>query len=663
MSLTDRSPIIMVRMAWLLAGFSLGLSCCFVSELSAQQAGYTGGSRAGGPPHANTHRYPSPASPRTAGQSNAAHRPTGGAGPSAQRSVPTNTQRPAPDSSRPTRFPYVVRTTAAATPIRSGPSSQYYHTDRVPAGTSLEVWRHDPDGWLAIRPPAGSFSLIRAEDVRPTDSPEVYQVVTDRAKVWVGTLIDEDHLPVPQVRLSAGEQVAMISSLVIEEEGKSQSWLQIEAPAGEFRWVHSGDLQAGSASASVIGEPRTGTRAPSRDQWPADAPFSGYMPNVNSTLSGARASHDSTTMEIPHLEFDSGVDRSGRHELGRQTQQGWAGSDSAQWRAAQQTEPQLSFVDPDASILAGHPRDNPLAGPAQSSAAWTADSGALVQQVSNQSTSAGEMWDQAVQRLRMDPMAVSLAERDRAAQPTNHSPPTGSGSSAAAAGAAAGIVQPANFQELDWNQRLAWVQSQLGSQTSLPSQQWNLWPLLEHCRTLWQSAPSQPQREAAGELGKRIEELLRLQQQRPTANDLTAGGTTPDQSIWSEQRFASLGSPILSGGASGSSSGDLGNTNPFLLPPGAGPPTTLAADPGLSNAENPFDAVGYLKELIIARGQHGSQYVLQDSTGRSLCHLTAQPGVNLQPFLDQKVGVNGIKGYHSKFNLPHVSVERIFRIP
>lgn len=82
---------------------------------------------------------------------------------------------------------------------------------------------------------------------------------------------------------------------------------------------------------------------------------------------------------------------------------------------------------------------------------------------------------------------------------------------------------------------------------------------------------------------------------------------------------------------------------------------------GAAPGATSFDAVGYLKELLIARGQ-AREYVLQDDTGRSICHLAAQPGVNLQPYLDQKVGVIGIKGIHGRLNLPHVNVERIYPV-
>ena len=44
--------------------------------------------------------------------------------------------------------------------VRSGPGENYYPTDKLKAGQEVEVYRHDPGGWYAIRPPKGSFSWV-----------------------------------------------------------------------------------------------------------------------------------------------------------------------------------------------------------------------------------------------------------------------------------------------------------------------------------------------------------------------------------------------------------------------------------------------------------------------------------------------------------------------
>ena len=57
-------------------------------------------------------------------------------------------------------FPYKAFVTADDVYVRSGPGDNYYPTDKLKAGDEVEVYRHDPGGWLAIRPVPGSFCWV-----------------------------------------------------------------------------------------------------------------------------------------------------------------------------------------------------------------------------------------------------------------------------------------------------------------------------------------------------------------------------------------------------------------------------------------------------------------------------------------------------------------------
>ena len=59
-------------------------------------------------------------------------------------------------------FPYKAYIAANDSYVRSGPGESYYPTGKLNAGAQVEVYRHDPGGWYAIRPPEGSFSWIGA---------------------------------------------------------------------------------------------------------------------------------------------------------------------------------------------------------------------------------------------------------------------------------------------------------------------------------------------------------------------------------------------------------------------------------------------------------------------------------------------------------------------
>lgn len=613
-----------------------------------------------------------------------------------------------------TAFPYSISTVSGGTAVRSTPSDDAYPTAVLPPQTELQVWRHDPNGWLAVRPPPGSFSLIEAKHLQTTSDPNVYVVTTDRAKAWVGTEVDDDHTPIWQVRLQRNERVAVISSLIIQEEGGEQTWYQIEPPAGEFRWVHQDDLRPGSVAYRA---PSRRSPDVNRPQAPADAPMSGFLPPVGAGRTagtdGAGRAGGGAAIDLPPLELDStgaGQGWGQGSNQGANVNGSTAQTDpmAGQWRPAQQTTPVLGYADPMSEA-------NPSEGGwnaslvAHSGMGGADGPGGLVQAQTTPSASSGgtpgDAWDAAVNRLRQDPVAAALAEQGPVAGASTQ--PTGSIAGSAAnssslypATAASSLTSSALTggpmvagragggsagEAGEWNQQLAQVQTRLSQELSLPPASWNLVPLLEQCRKLWSTAPTLTQREAAETVGRQIEALLQRQWTRPASNDLTAqagggAGVNGSGDPWAGQRFASANGFVGSGSSVGGNAAAVsgfnanatgataGNPNPFMLAPGVVPPTTSGSPAagnlgsGAAPGATSFDAVGYLKELLVSRGQT-REFVLQDDTGRSICHLAAQPGVNLQPFLDQKVGVMGIKGIHGRLNLPHVNVERIYRLP
>ena len=156
-------------------------------------------------------------------------------------------------SPQPGLFPATVRVTADHTYLRAGPGDDFYPTERLLAGTAVEVWAVDPSGYVAVRPVEGSFSWLRACDVDPVSvigaaPPEpasgrgIGVIVTDGAVARVGSQIN-DLRHVAQVSLEAGERVQMIEEVRIAEGRHAGLWVRIEPPAGEFRWAWLADLE------------------------------------------------------------------------------------------------------------------------------------------------------------------------------------------------------------------------------------------------------------------------------------------------------------------------------------------------------------------------------------------------------------------------------------
>lgn len=149
-------------------------------------------------------------------------------------------------------LPATVRVLADLTYLRSGPGDDYYPTERLDAGTAVEVWAVDPSGYVAVRPVAGSYSWLRASDVDavaagigeapPAEGRSIGVIVTDGAVARVGSQINALR-HAAQVSLEAGERVQVIDEVRIAEGRHAGLWVRIEPPAGEFRWARMADLE------------------------------------------------------------------------------------------------------------------------------------------------------------------------------------------------------------------------------------------------------------------------------------------------------------------------------------------------------------------------------------------------------------------------------------
>jgi hypothetical protein len=115
----------------------------------------------------------------------------------------------------------------------------------------VEVYRRRPDGWCAIRPPAGSFSWVFAQNVRMIDD-DLAEISKEEAAARVGSRMSSQR-DVVQVRLHQGEKVAILGS--DERDGnprESESWYKIAPPSGEFRWVRASDVGLASNESEPV---------------------------------------------------------------------------------------------------------------------------------------------------------------------------------------------------------------------------------------------------------------------------------------------------------------------------------------------------------------------------------------------------------------------------
>jgi hypothetical protein len=117
--------------------------------------------------------------------------------------------------------------------VRSGPGQSYYPTEKLAEGDTVEVYRHDPGGWYAVRPPAGSFAWVSARYLTPGEG-NLAVVNAENVAARVGSRFS-DIRDVIQVRLRKSEVVEVLGAET--DEGGERRWYKIAPPSGAFRWV------------------------------------------------------------------------------------------------------------------------------------------------------------------------------------------------------------------------------------------------------------------------------------------------------------------------------------------------------------------------------------------------------------------------------------------
>ncbi|MFT7633483.1 MAG: hypothetical protein ACI87E_004539, partial [Mariniblastus sp.] len=84
------------------------------------------------------------------------------------------------------KFPYQALVLMEDSTVHSGPGDVHYATAALREGAAVEVYRHDPGGWCAIRPGDGSFSLI-PESTLQIVADGVGEILENGTQAWVGT--------------------------------------------------------------------------------------------------------------------------------------------------------------------------------------------------------------------------------------------------------------------------------------------------------------------------------------------------------------------------------------------------------------------------------------------------------------------------------------------
>ncbi len=198
-------------------------------------------------------------------------------------------------------LPYTARVVGEDVYVRSGPGTDYYPTAKLQTGDEVEVFRRDPGGWCAVRPPRGSFCYVALGKLKPLGQ-GVAVARENKVEAHVGSSLG-DMRDVIQVRLDHDEPVEVLEE---PDHDRDDAWVKIAPPAGEFRWISSRYIERSRPATAGRGGQRGSFAAlPEPRRWTDES-----IANSAGVTSGPRTS-------VAGWSRPGGRDTSGKDASGR----------------------------------------------------------------------------------------------------------------------------------------------------------------------------------------------------------------------------------------------------------------------------------------------------------------------------------------------------------
>lgn len=465
-------------------------------------------------------------------------------------------------------MPYDAFVLQDKTKVYCGPGGGFYPTHELDQGAMVKVYRHDPGGWCAIRPPEKSFSLIPESAVKMLTE-NIGEVLADDTQTWVGTLLGPVEKPLPQVKVDRGERIFVIGEVAWPHpSGTTNVWYQIEPPAGEFHWIRMSEIQL-----------------PPDDNAPQNSP----EPTVSRNASAIPVS------PAPPKDSDTFTDGSSAQAVNfeapvRDNQRAFQSEDTTSgWRTATKPIPQSRATNDDSLGT----NDRRSFGSSNFSSP-NFDS-------PNYDTRARDRNDQFDRsNSQPPPRFASLENMNSQVQSFNASVPQ----------------RPTSVQNRTAATSLIELEDRLSRQIIKDYSQWRLADIKLDAEQMYQTSDDAVQRMALQRVLDKIKKFESLRE------GFQSTSTLPDF-------------------------GDK-STRPF----GSG------IDPNVEQGTT-YDATGLLKQLASSSGSMDPTYVLQDSRGKVTHHVAGSAGLNLNRYLNARVGIIGRRGYNRRLNLKHVTADRL----
>jgi hypothetical protein len=165
-------------------------------------------------------------------------------------------------------FPYEATIVKPEVEVRSLHSvhENAYPTSRLRQGAVVTVVGEKEGGWLAIKPPQGSFSWISSKNIKSEQGQHTV-VQEDGVEVRIGSSLVGKKPNVRQVKLNRGDRVVVLREPPqIDEDGTT--WVMIQPPANEVRYIPKDAVRA---TATATAEPPNGTAGAPAAPMPSNA--------------------------------------------------------------------------------------------------------------------------------------------------------------------------------------------------------------------------------------------------------------------------------------------------------------------------------------------------------------------------------------------------------
>jgi hypothetical protein len=131
--------------------------------------------------------------------------------------------------------PRDVRVAIPAVEVRSGPSPQYYATSKLQLNDMVTIVKVLDGGWLAIKPPKGSFNWINGAFLDQPVRPGGTAPVNAEATLLIGSaLVNAPPTARSPVKAPKGAQVTILGEPMTDTEGK---WWPIQPLPRELRYL------------------------------------------------------------------------------------------------------------------------------------------------------------------------------------------------------------------------------------------------------------------------------------------------------------------------------------------------------------------------------------------------------------------------------------------